>query len=254
MEMLSRAITGFKERVVEYLDPSGLKWSKNEFDHYLKQLIKGRESLAFLDDYPKRIALFRTWHDILNDLRQKAKLEHKERFGVVGYTSARDKVYIQTNGFIGEEGRVSAEVLQRTIDAAKRRGIIKHFGAIHSHPRSGASISDNEGFSVPDLFSLVIPDGEFFTIVVEPTSNFVAFRSFETVNVPSGPFVLTGESFSRYWYEQCGYEYSGPSRYGTTLYPSFFREQRNIVEAIAQRHKLAIYRGEPNRSLARVFP
>lgn len=229
-------------------------WSKEELDTYLKSLIGGWKSAAFFDDFPKNIALFRTWHELCNALRMQAAREHRERWALMGYKAQRDRIFLQTNGTPGTAGRVSHELQQKTLEHARQKGIVGCIGSAHSHPRLGNESPEEDEFSAHDLFSLVVPNGELMTVVVEPSANVFAFRSFETVNVPSGSFQLTQEAFAKYWYEQCGFRYLGQNQAGARATSSFWEETRSVNEAIATRHKLVLYRGKPNSYLKRIFP
>ena len=240
------------EKLITWLrqrqDPTHTFWTCQQFEDYIKSLAKGSDALAFSDDFPRRIALYRTWHEVFNTLRAQAASEGRERWAMIGFKADRSRVYLQTNGSLGSEGSVSHTVRQKTIDSAKQKGIVGLIGSIHSHP--GAS----NFFSAEDLFTVVVSKGESITAVAEPSANLFAFRSFDSVSVPSGPFGLTQQSFAKYWYEQCGYKVIRSNHQGTITTPSLYSKPVGVNKAIAQKHKLVIYSGLPNRHLTRIYP
>lgn len=258
MEFLRGLPASVRERILDRLDPPGSRWSQQESDAYLKLLVReGRRSVAFFDEFPFKLALMPAFHEVMDTLRAKAKQEGKERWSLIGYMQDRNRVYVQVNGSLGERGRISQELRRSTIEAARSKGIVGRIGSIHSHFRQEALFEDEGGFSAEDLFILLIPNGDFLKAVVEPDANYFAFKTFETKNVPSDPFPLTQEAFARLWYEECGYSYGGTSASGSRIVRSFqslLTEEKDVVEAIAERHKLVVYKGEPDRALRRIFP
>ncbi len=160
---------------------------------------------------------------------------------------------------------VPAAVVRAGLDKAARGYHMTVIGDIHSHPRDllerifgSAQLGDRGRFSAGDLYRMATLNSPIqMMAVVDGDDNVFAFRTKETKGAGLSSQISTQDGFEKYWYERHGFRYLGPpERFGSNrvIPVSSGANGWNVNLAIAERHKLAIYRGYAGGNLVREFP
>lgn len=212
---------------------------------------KGKEAFESLDNYPSRIELDSSWHKVLDTLRTETKKDRNERFAVVGYGETSRDLYFPETVIKGEPYRVPRELITDMIHAAKREhGVTTIVGDIHSHYYVGPlTFGDFYSFLNEDWFNQPLIRG-----LVNPKENIFAFRTRETYMVEAhrDPEYGSSEGFKEYWMKASGFKSSPKANHIARARPTADMWHANI--AIAQAHRLALYKGKPQEDLIRAYP
>lgn len=239
---------------------------------------KGSEALESINGFPNRIELNQRWHQVLNDLREESQNE-LERLVLIGYKEDRRRVFLPTFSVEGirkySYSEIPFEILSREIKRAKNQfGMEDLIGYIHSHPKTlprfkglGARIAeftdkDQPSFSAGDLYWLVAgsPHQRFPKFcpmigLVDGLNNIFAFKSRETFPLEDFSRFMDQTDFEKYWYEKFGYKYEGSLNEGRCITPiSPVANLWKVNLGIAEKYRLALYKGKPGKDLARAYP
>jgi len=210
---------------------------------------KGSEALESIHTYPEHIALNHNWYGALDRMRNETKGDGHERYALITYDeNAREFTFPEISAKGGPH-EVPREVIAEEIRKAKEdRGITSIVGAIHTHPSSTP-------FSPEDLLPL-LDRSQMYPMVAAGIAtrgeNIFAFRTKETesinhFNVMPEKFY---EFFKDYWLKKAGYKSTKDDK---GIYPiSFFPNIWRVSLGIAERHRLALYKGKPNEDLVRI--
>jgi hypothetical protein len=238
-----------KRKVEDYYQ----RWEyQAHFKEYLLLLgKKGKEALERIDSYPRGIELDASWHRVLDSMRDETKNDSNERFAIVGYReTARDFYFPKITG-VGEPYTVPPEVINEMIHAAKEKeGVTSILGDIHSHNYVGP-------LTFMDFYGILQKhksDSRFMSGLVNPHENIIAFKTRQTYNVSDFgiPNYDSKEGFKNYWMRKAGFKSSPKHHHIARFRPSADMYAANI--AIAQTHRLALYRGSPGQDLIRMYP
>jgi len=254
------------------------RWSyKDHLKEYLLLLAsKGSEGLELINRFPKQIELSSAWHELLNDMKE-ASQDGIERLAVIGFKEDRRRLFLPTIPIKGMPEKIPPEELEKEIFRVRNKfGMTDMIGDIHSHPKDlygglrgkfrlakdfieGINTKGQPHLSAVDLYRVVTSSNYqaypgFLPIigVVHGNANVFAFKTRETRPLPVPPVFFNKESFSKYWYEKYGFNYSRGE--GITGVKSSRANLWAMNIGIAERHKLALYRGRSGGDLVRTYP
>lgn len=210
---------------------------------------KGAEALEPINKYPERINLDTAWHGVLNRMRVETKTDGHERYTLISYDESARDFYFPEISVRGEPEEVPASVINEEIRKAQtERKITSIVGELHTHPIEVP-------FSELDLLRLINDKQAQRLFVAGVTTNrlnIFAFRTRETVPI-NKYFDLDKtniEFFMAHWRKKAGYKLSndGSIIIGGSVFANLWRMNLGIAE----KHRLALYRGKPNEDLVRV--
>lgn len=216
------------------------KWDYETFKQFLLSQVRGKEFLMPLAEFPEEIELSEDWHNVLNILRDKTNKDQIERVAILGYNLNNRALYLPTEDVVEVpwSWEKNAPVAQTAVNfqrsLAITRGIdASAMGFLHSHPPDihmlGLPIHISTGrLSAGDLYH---PLAGLATVagVADGPINSLAFRTKESV-VPRE----SATAFYDLW--------EGDPQH------------RNLDVLIAQKYKLALFKGNINGSLKRTSP
>lgn len=247
------------------------KWDYQYFRTYLLAAARGQDFLLPIYRYPEQIQLNGIWHDSLNQLG-KIGQSMLEGYDFVGIEDYKQVIILPARPAIGEKYHVPYAVVQSQKEGARKKaGIEKFIGDLHSHParlyweygtQRGKFTGIEANLSVGDLYFLVSKDPDIVKGVVEGEQNMFAFRTRATASSSLdylGADKVTQETFTTYWCNSfgIGVRRGGNGDYylskvnGGVMAPL---DLLNMNKAIAQTHSLALYKGEKDKDLVRIFP
>ncbi len=222
-------------------------WTSEVLKEYLLSQSKGQEFLLPLEEFPEEIELSHDWHEVLNTMRQGTNHDGIERVALVGFNSSHRAIYLpnfkmaagvldKSSGVItdyGEGQAVNPTLIELQRIFASKKGIEGFSGLLHSHPPDSSLFSPifdlfgEHRLSAGDLYiALKGYYGNLMGVADGPINSF-AFKTKESI-IPRDDH----ETFYRLWEQE----------------PRI----RNLDQVIAQKYKLALYRGNKNQSLKRV--
>lgn len=232
-------------------------WTYEHFKEYLIALGRNKNFLLPINKYPDLIELSQKWHVSLEDLRKKTAVRAKEHYSVIGLDTILRSLNLPITPFIGKEGCIPSEVISQARAAAYGKGL-SPTGDIHTHP--GHSTHHALVFSIGDLYGMVAPDStECVEGVVGGNENLFVFRTRDSFTVQYDPSIrqMDQESFSKFWYEQNGYKYSGVDPVKGELAKPSVKGAPSIWELnlkVAKRYNLVFYSGTQNSDLVKISP
>jgi len=204
-------------------------WNYDQFKAYLLLLSHKPEATLLYNQYPRTIQLSKNWHELFNQTRNESKDKY-ERYAIIGYGPDFQTLYLSSKAAKGTPRDIPNETAKNERDKAIGNNI-EFVGDIHSH----WIIRKNplQIFSIGDLHHfLVSVSREKIICLVAPDSNLLAFPSKETDSIPR-PIYVPQELFIKIWKKQSLNSWDATMK-------------------IAQRHKLVIYSGKPNKELRRI--
>jgi hypothetical protein len=242
------------------------RWNSEAFHSYMLKVAKyGKEGLEQIDNFPKRIELNGMWHDVLNKMRAETK-DGYERWTPIGYKEDMSNLSIPTEFFVGERNEIpefKEDQIEEFTQKYSELGLVHFAGDFHSHPRrsvksylrsfiiSGRFLTEYSGFSPRDLKRIIELSPSTFPFhmfgLVDEKANCFAFitKQIETISADSP--LQDDSEFSYYWF----------NRYAPSViehFPPVTSTLWDINIGIAEKYKLALYRGEVQEDLVRSFP
>jgi len=182
-------------------------------------------------------------------MRNETKGDGNEHYALITYDeNAREFTFPEISAK-GEPYEVPKEVIIEEVRKAKEdRGATSIVGAIHTHP-SGVP------FSPEDLLPMLDKSQMYSMVAVGIATrreNLFAFQTKETESI--NHFNIMPEKFYEffkdYWLKKAGYK---STKNDKGIYPiSFFPNIWRVSLGIAERHRLALYKGKPNEDLVRI--
>lgn len=240
-------------------------WSYEYLREYLLALTKGYEFLSPEWRFPEVLELTKDWFDVFDKLSAET-VNGTEHYALIGFRQDKRRLVLPMIPTKGLTNHVSPEIMERAIEHAKQQaGIDGLIGDIHSHP-SGKNPERNpfqeddftENFSAADLYRLVIKRRPPYIMgLTGIKNNVIAMQTRETVEIMIDPRDMSQDDFSRYWTERKGFRYNAPTEENgraTLTHITPDATVWNVNKAIAERHHLVIYRGQPGENLKRVIP
>lgn len=207
----------------------GDRWSYGFFREYLLALARGEKFLLPKVQYPKRIELNQSWHELLNQMWRETR-DGLERFALIGFKDDRRAIFLPTRVASGTADGVPWNVVRAENEKAIAKFKIAYcLGDIHSHPAE--KIWPGAAFSAYDFYRILEPDIYLPMIgLVEGGKNVFAFRSRESDYID--PSIFSPESFRDFWRDRV-------------------RGWKMNLE-IAKKYSLVLYRGGVDRELVKV--
>lgn len=233
-------------------------WTYEHFREYLSALGRNKYFLLPINKYPDLIELSQKWHVSLEDLRKKTAARTKEHYSVIGLDTILRSLNLPTTPSIGKKGCIPSEAISQAKAAAYGNGLYPIVGDIHTHPEHSARHA--LVFSIGDLYGMVAPNSmEYVKAVVGGDENLFVFRTRDSFTVQYDPSIrqMDQESFSKFWYEQNGYKYSGVDPVKGELAKPSVKGAPSIWELnlkVAKRYNLVFYAGTPNSDLVKIHP
>jgi len=242
------------------------------FREYLLLLARKKiGGLEFTGNFPRKIELSNGWHETLVQMDKETK-DGNERWALVGFREGMRHIILPRVFGVGTRtdyqkrirAQIPYEVQWREIHKAKEKtGVIDLVGDIHSHPETPFRKSvfelfgfmriagSNGGFSAGDLYRMVVQENFLpMTAVVDGGKSFFAFKTRESINIPTSRSVFSQDSFEKFWYKKYGVQLEG--EFAKYIPPGFSHLELN--KGIAARHNLVLYRGKLNEDLTRIYP
>ena len=238
-------------------------WRYEYFREYLLALGRGKDYTESIDSFPVQIELDGEWHDCLNQLRSETA-DGYERHIFIATDQEKRVVLLPRNLAVGEQTKVPSDVMREHQQWGKGRGVEEFVGTIHSHPHSKPFSLErlrrffkySGNFSVADMYLLLSKNPSFVIGLAEDEENVFAFRTRETSFTNLGYLLIdkSQSDFKNYWYTRSGLRING--EYVSRINGGEIRNEDlwNITLDIADRHKIAVYRGKPDFSLIRFNP
>lgn len=240
------------------------RWAYPYFKEYLLALTRGPDFLLPFEDYPKRIELGKPWHELLDQMRQESK-DGIERWALVGFKDDKRSLYLPTILTKGSSHAVSGKIIEKAVEYAKTKaGIIDLVGDIHSHPNGWltklyhlqnplyAPFKGNlHAFSTQDLFVLRHMS---FVGLSEGDRNLFAFKSRETHTVPDYALESNFDEFEKYWNHKMGIRNIKIKNFQAEIPIDPRYNAWSMNKKIANKHKIVLYKGSPDKDLVRVVP
>jgi len=224
-----------------------------KYDHFKEYLLSLGKSYAFIESikkFPQEIELSDIWHETFNQMRAET-LDGKERYIFIATNQDKHSILLPRNSVIGDAAMVhSKSIMEHKIWGMGRNiNEMDYIGSIHSHPRGNY-------FSAGDLHALVYHRYSLIDGLVCESTNSLVFGTKETGNCDFEYLKLDQSpyDFMNYWYYSNGYRVEGEYLLKNDGSPAYWEDVKKIESLIAKRHNLAIYRGEPNQLLKRVYP
>jgi len=264
---------GVDKGVIPSSPESPDKWGyESQFKAYLLLLAaKGSIALEKTRQFPEKIELGVTWHEMLNNMRESTASDGTEKWAFAGVKTERRGIFLPTVPIKGTSDYVPGETIKKMKDWARNKaGIVDFLGNIHSHPGNFAeSLSQRisslvmnkhdlvEVFSAGDLYSFITRPGMWFMGVVAREYNIFAFKAKESIGLGVSRDGFSQDDFEKYWYEKFGFKYLGSAKdFGASraisVSPDANQKKMNI--GIARRHGFLIYQGKANKDLIKIFP
>jgi hypothetical protein len=209
----------------------------------------GPNALESIKKYPDTIKLNREWHEGLNRIRKETARDWRERYVLVTCNSQTGEVNLPEVSTQGNHTHIPVNVLtdvyQKTDENPAVTSVI---GDIHSHPI-------RVPFSPEDLLPLLDKSAQpalLFVGLTTSRENIFAFKTKETEpieNLNTMPEKFY-EFFRAYWLKQAGYKALGslPVALPINMFPNIWR----VSFGIAEKHRLALYKGKPGADLTRI--
>ena len=223
-------------------------WKYEYFKEYLLALGRGPNFIESIQNFPKEIELSNTWHKTFNQLRSETQ-DGFERHIFIAIDPNSSSILLPIKPVVGTESHVSAKKIFQQIAWGMDKNIEDFIGSMHSHPVGN-------DFSAGDLFELVYHHHEQIMCLAGADQNLIAFGTRET-NKTDLDYLKLDKSqldFMAYWYNSNGYKRNGNYIWKTDNSRANYDDLRKIEMMIAEKHKLAIYLGEPNQSVKRIHP
>lgn len=210
---------------------------------------KGPDALESVNRFPERITLNNVWHGALDRMRDETKSDLHERYSLITYDETTRDFQFSEISAKGEHNQVPTDVIKEEIRKAKaERQATSLVGEIHTHPGT-------EPFSPEDLIPLLEKSSIRPALIVGIATyraNIFAFRTRETE--PINHFNIMPEKFydffRDYWLEKAGY--AALNKAHVLIPTSFFPNIWKVSTGIAERHRLALYKGKPKEDLVRI--
>ncbi|MBI2405563.1 hypothetical protein HYV21_00715 [Candidatus Microgenomates bacterium] len=217
--------------------PLPKKWDYETFKEYLLSQPRGKEFLLPLNEFPEEIELSEYWHKAFNAMREKTVKDQIERVAVVGYNLAQRVILLPTEKVveIPWQWERNAPVAQAAVDLQKvfaiAHGAEGFLGYLHSHPSYDINILNfrlrTGRLSAGDLYNALRGyDGPMIGVAAGGI-NSLAFKTRESIVPRDGH-----EKFYDLWEGE--------------------PQPRNLDVVIAQKYRLALYKGDSNQVLKRI--
>jgi hypothetical protein len=220
----------------------GSKWDYSTFKEYLFSQTRGKEFILPLAEFPDEIEISQDWHNTLNTMRDGSNQDKVERVAIPGYNTQKRALYLPnehvTVKSFGEFERggvqsVHPKLIEMQLIFAKANHIEGSVGILHSHPPHasilGKPISLGPRLSAGDLY--IVLGGHYGSLmgVAAGSINSFAFRTRESIL---------------------------PRDTQDTFYDLWEREPQipNLDQVLAEKLKIALYKGDKDGSLKRVYP
>jgi len=203
---------------------------KNGITKLLRNILypqaKGKEYLLPLNDFPEEIDLDLEWHKILNLMRDKTGKDQIERVALVPFNLTHRAIYLPTERIaaIPWQWERNAPVAQAAIDiqkaSARQKGAEGFVGVLHSHPPHDIGVLNFK------LKTGRLSAGDLYLAL---RGNSFAFRTRESIS---------------------------PRDSHDTFYDLWERDPQpwNLDRVIAEKYKLALYKGNKNGVLKQISP
>ncbi|HLD92509.1 MAG TPA: hypothetical protein VI795_03900 [Patescibacteria group bacterium] len=246
------------------------------YESHLKEYLlllatKGSIALEKTRQFPEKIELGTTWHEMLNKMRESTTLDGIEKWAFAGAKAEKRGIFLPTVPIKGTSDYVPSETMKKMMDWARnKQGIVDFLGDIHSHPdnfaeslskRALALVMDKhnlvEVFSAGDFYSFITQPDMWFMGVVARDYNIFAFKAKESTGLGVSQDGFTQDDFEKYWYEKFGFKYLGSAKkFGAqrAIPVSLNADQKKMNIEIARKHGLLIYQGKANKDLIKIFP
>ncbi|MCR4325129.1 MAG: hypothetical protein NUV69_05610 [Candidatus Curtissbacteria bacterium] len=215
------------------------EWDYPTFKEYLLSQARGKEFLLPITAFPAEIDLNAEWHGVLNAMRDKTNKDDIERVGLAGYNLTQRSLYLpservaevpsqwEKNSHVARD----AIVIQRSL--ARSRGAEGLVGILHSHPQRVTrpfGFRINRGrLSAGDLYIALTGHYGPMVGVTAGDMNSLAFKTQQSV-VPTDDF----EKFVDLWERD--------------------PQPKKLDELLAQKYNIALYKGQVNGVLKKVYP
>lgn len=219
------------------------KWDYDTFKEYLLSQARGEKFLLPLNDFPLEIELNEDWHRSFNVMRDASNRDNIERVGLVGFSLKRRAVFLPRDEVamrqLGDFEWNGVNAVNPALEewqklTAPASGVEGFVGVLHSHPPDmivlGRSFNILRGrLSAGDIFCVLKGD-ESLIGVADGRTNSIAFKTRESIKL-----IGSQKDFYDHWEGD--------------LLSSF-----DLDEVLADKYKLALYRGNVNGNLKRSHP
>jgi hypothetical protein len=276
MEILNEFIDSIRRGIgktekTTQVRPDIALWDYETFREYLLALTKGREYLSSIGEHPLRFDLSKSWHDVLNSMRDSSK----ERWALIGYEEGQRRLILPSVPEVGLSRCVPLETIELAFTKARKKaGITDTIGEIHSHPMRYKRPSllyyleptASKGcFSLGDMCRLLVgienqrpvDKNVFVAFVVDGDETLAMFASRETLKLVRNDPPESYESFAKQWYGRFEWQYEKTSQdAGEQATPTSSKATDiwSINRAIAKHYQIALYRGDRDKPLFRDYP
>jgi hypothetical protein len=211
---------------------------------------RGSEALESIKSYPERIELNSVWHGALNRMRDETKGDGHERYSLISYDETAREFSFPEVSVRGELHLVPSDVIGEEVRKAKdERRVTSIVGDIHTHPHKGP-------FQPDDLLWMLVKPQDFPTLMAGLSTtreNIFAFQTRETEPITQYSNIAPEKYsafFRDYWLKEAGYKLSKNQKeiYPISVFPNIWQ----VSLGIAEKHRLALYKGKPNEDLVRI--
>jgi hypothetical protein len=204
--------------------------------------------------FPDAVELDSSWHELLNRMRDESR-DKKVRFAVGGWHTERRKFLLSRNTRQGQRSFVTPQEWTEAEERAKSLGIPRLVTTLMG--RSESSRLRIPFMNPAELFFLVSSAHPIrFLCLADGTHNLAAFAARDTERLGAIGTLRdrTQGAFIERWTRTPAPD-EGWRDFLESAEQLFTQEDdSSVATEIAQKHKLVLYRGRPDRLLQRTYP